>query len=223
MKSVYDELDNLKRMLLMIASHMGSSCEVVLHDLTNGYESTIVEIVNGHVTSRRVGDCGSNLGLEVLRGKSKYGDRYNYITQNAEGRILRSSTMYIRDDKGEVIGALCLNYDITDLMLVNKTVQEFIGFSFEEMEKTEKVDEYFVNNVGDLIARFLAECQAMIGKPVALMSREDKIRGVEFLDKKGVFLITKAGDKVCEYLNISKHTLYQYLDVARNKTEREGK
>jgi predicted transcriptional regulator YheO len=54
-----------------------------------------------------------------------------------------------------------------------------------------------------------------VGKPVALMSKEDKVRAIGFLDESGAFLITKSGQKVCQYFGISKYTLYSYLDDIR--------
>ena len=45
------------------------------------------------------------------------------------------------------------------------------------------------------------------------MNREDKIRFVRYLDQKGAFLITKSSERVYEYLNISRYTLYNYLDL----------
>ena len=53
------------------------------------------------------------------------------------------------------------------------------------------------------------------GKPVALMTRDDKVRAIGFLNDSGAFLITKAGQKVCNYFGISKYTLYSYMDEAK--------
>ena len=58
----------LNKILTLIELQFGSKCEVVLHDLTKPYDHTIVDIRNGYITGRKVGDCGSNLGLEVMRG-----------------------------------------------------------------------------------------------------------------------------------------------------------
>ncbi|MGI5967932.1 MAG: PAS domain-containing protein, partial [Anaerotruncus rubiinfantis] len=85
--------DILSSVIQVLASHFGETSEFVLHDLTNGYESTIFAIENGHVTGRKVGDCGSNLGLEVLRGTVTEDRRLNYITKTKTGRTLRSSTL----------------------------------------------------------------------------------------------------------------------------------
>ena len=55
-----------------------------------------------------------------------------------------------------------------------------------------------------------------MGKPVALMNKDDKIRAIRFLSDAGAFLVTKSGDKVAKYFGISKYTLYSYIDA--NKT-----
>ena len=44
MKSIQDELPLLQQILTLISSHFGAKCEVVLHDLTKDYNSTIVDI-----------------------------------------------------------------------------------------------------------------------------------------------------------------------------------
>ena len=45
------------------------------------------------------------------------------------------------------------------------------------------------------------------------MTKEDKIRAIQFLNKSGAFLITKSGDKISKYYGISKYTLYSYIDA----------
>ena len=74
MKSIYDEWDFFKRLLDMLEQQLGTNTEILLHDLTKDYNHTIVDIRNGHITNRKIGDCGSNLGLRVLSGKVKDGD-----------------------------------------------------------------------------------------------------------------------------------------------------
>lgn len=113
MKSIYDHWDLWQKLLTMLEQQFGSRCEIILHDLTRDYAHTIVDIRNGHITGRKIGDCGSNLGLEVLRGTVQDGDRYNYVVHTPDGKILRSSTMFLKNDEGAVIGSLCINLDIT--------------------------------------------------------------------------------------------------------------
>ncbi len=218
MKSVNDELPLLKAVIRMIALHFGQGCEVVLHDLRRDYQSTIVAIENGHVTGRKVGDPGSNLGLEVLRGLSdESGDRFNYVTHTANGLTLRSSSIYIRDDEGAVVGAICVNTDVTNLILFDAELRKLIGFDRSACEP--KVEEFFVSDVGSLMDNMLRSAFEAVGKPQEYLRREDMIEVIEYLDRKGFFLITKSGDRICEVLKISKYTLYKYLERIRAKAD----
>ena len=65
----------------------------------------------------------------------------------------------------------------------------------------------------DLLDHLIEESVALVGKPVPLMNKEDKVTAIQFLNDAGAFLITKSGDKVANYFGISKYTLYSYIDV----------
>lgn len=52
----------LESVMKLIAAQFGPDCEVVLHDWSKEYESTIVAIENGHVSGRKVGDGGAIWG-----------------------------------------------------------------------------------------------------------------------------------------------------------------
>ena len=220
MEKLQEEWSNYTRLIKMIAEQFGSRCEVILHDLTQSYDHTIVTIENGHITNRKVGDCGSNLGLQVLSGNKKEGDIYNYITQTRDGKILRSSTTYIRNGEGQVIGAICINYDITDLIMADNILRDITMYS---VSKNDVEQEVFASNVGEILDHLISMCQVMIGKPSSMMTKADKIKAIDFFDKKGAFLITKAGERICEYLGISKFTLYSYLEMARAESAEEQK
>lgn len=209
MESISQELTFLTELAHGIAAQFGDNCEVVVHDWSKPVDSTIVVIENGHVTSRQVGDPGTNLGLEIMRGTAAGDNRHNYVTQTKDGRLLRSTSMYIKNKEGTIIGALCINFDITDLMVAEKTLQSLTASGLAP------VRESFVSSVGDLLDTLIQETQEAIGRPAALMSKEDKIRFIHLLDQKGAFLIKKSGEKVCGYLGISKYTLYSYLDESK--------
>ena len=214
MKRVQEEFAFFESLMKGLTAIFGTNCEVVLHDLTESYESTVVMIENGHVTDRRVGDCGSNLGLEVLRGTVRNGDKYGYFTNTRDGRVLRSSSVYIRDGEGKVIGCLCVNFDVSNLMVADKTIRSLISNG-----EGEKEEEFFVNDVNQLLDALLKKAMEEVGKPVSYMTRDDKIRVVKYLDQKGAFLITKSGNRICQFLDISKFTLYSYLDEIHSEIQ----
>lgn len=209
MKKIDDELTTFVGIMKVVAATFGDNCEIVLHDWSKGYDKSIVAIENGHITKRKVGDCGSNLGLEVMRGTVKGDNTYNYITKTKDNKTLRSSTSYIRNDNNEIIGALCINIDIT------KYIEIYEMFERLTMINNNKA-EYFANDVGELLDFLLSESLKISNKPVDDMTKEEKMASLKFLDEKGAFLITKSGNKVCKFFNMSKYTLYNYLDEIRN-------
>ena len=96
-------LQFLFRLAKALSAQFGPSCEVVIHDLqSNDPDSSIVAIENGHVSGRKVGDGPSHVVLDALHGdRSNLQDHLAYLTKTRDGKILKSSTIYIRDDKSE--------------------------------------------------------------------------------------------------------------------------
>ena len=68
-------------------------------------------------------------------------------------------------------------------------------------------------NALEILDDLIEQSDRLIGKPVALMSKEDKVRAIHFLNEHGALLVTKSGDKIAKHFGISKYTLYSYLDV----------
>ena len=201
-----------KRLVDMLEQQLGKNTEIVLHDLRNGYEHTIVDIRNGFITGREIGGTGSNLGLEVLKGSSGHGDKYNYITKLPNGRYLRSSSLYIRDSEGKTTGCLCINTDISETLHFEQVLKEMDRCDLNASE-----DVIFVSDVNQLLDVIIRKTQENIGRSPQDMTRDDKIEFIRQLNEKGAFLITKSGERVQEYLGISKYTLYNYLDLTKNQ------
>lgn len=210
------EFEFAKRMAKGLAGHFGHNCEVVIHDLRGkDLEHSIIAIENGHVTGRSIGDGPSHIALESLReDPGMLQDRIAYLTKTSDGRVLKSTTLFIRDDEGRVIGLLGINYDISMLVSVEESLRDFTGQDIVSSEP-----EAISRNVADLLDELLEHSVSLVGKPTAMMSKDDKIRAIRFLDDNGAFLITKSGPKVCQYFGISTYTLYSYLDEIRKSAE----
>lgn len=218
MSYVSANFDVLKGIVDCIAKQFGVNCEVVLHDLTLPYDRTIVHIANGHVTGRKIGDSGTNIGLEVLRGTTaENADRFNYINHAHNGRILRSSSKYIKSKSGKVVGSLCINFDITDLVVANRSIQ-YLAY----LEGGDDTAEVFSGNVDELMEVMLHETIRRIGKSIPEMTKDDKVEAMRYLDKKGIFLIKKSADKIAKFFGISKFTLYNYLEEGRGSAAENG-
>ena len=80
-------------------------------------EHSIVAIENGHVTGRKVGDGASHVVLEQVRqADAQPSDHLSYLTKTPDGKILKSSTMYIRGRNGKVAAAYeALTKEVTEI------------------------------------------------------------------------------------------------------------
>ncbi|CCO09030.1 helix-turn-helix transcriptional regulator [Desulforamulus hydrothermalis] len=148
---------------------LGRHCEVVLHDVSHA-EASIIAIANGHVTGRSVGSPATDLLMEYLHSDQQVDSIINYLTTTRDGRKLKSSTMLIRDENNRVIGALCLNIDLTHLDVTKKLLEEL---SYVE---TDQSPESFPENVGDFLNVMVQKALDLVDKPTALLSKEEKVK-----------------------------------------------
>ena len=118
-------LDLLKQIADGLARQFGIDCEIVIHDLTKPeLEHCIVHINNGHVTNRQEGGGPSKVVLQTIhKDAAQLKDRLGYLTRTPEGKILKSSTFYIRSQDGTAIDYLfSINYDISGLMTIDRSL-----------------------------------------------------------------------------------------------------
>lgn len=212
MSYITDNLGLFSIFAELIVNHFGDDCEVVIHDLTREYDNTIVAIWNGHVTGRKVGGSGTNTGLEILRGSVEVKDKYNYLNTTKDGKILRSSSKYFKDENGKVVGSICINIDITNLLEIQKYINKFVEPVIKEDSK-----EIFTSNIDELLDTIMKEAVNNTGKKLEELNKEDKIAVVAYLDKKGAFLIKKSVERLADFLGISRFTIYNYLNAKHDE------
>ena len=211
------EIEFCKQLAKGVARQFGSNCEVVVHDLCAAEpEHSVVVIENGHVTGRRLGDGPSHVVWEALKADpDSLEDRLSYLTRTEDGKLLKSSTMYIRNDEGKPIGIFAINYDITMMKLMEDTIQEFTRTDANAQEP-----QTITHNVNDLLEELIKQSAQLVGKPVALMTKDDKIKAIRYLNESGAFTIMKAGQRVCNFFGISKYTLYSYIEESKGEKEK---
>ena len=215
------KLEMLKQIAKGLAAQFGPQCEVVIHDLAaSKVEHSIVYIENGHVSGRRVGDGPSKVVMDqILSGEEEPQDHLAYLTRTPDGKILKSSTIYIRNSVGKVTGIMAINYDISSLLMVEQAISDLT--SVPEVAERKEQERITVINVNDLLEDLIEQSVSLVGRPVALMNKDDKVKAIQFLNRHGAFLITKSGDKVAKYFGISKYTLYSYIDT-KQEDKRNG-
>lgn len=192
-------------------------CEVVLHDIAVPQNSVV--FVAGEVTGREVGQSFDHLVTQVLLSRDFKDDfRANYYFVASNGKRVKSSTSLIRDEKGEVIGALCVNIDVSAHEAAFRMLGEFLGEGFAGSESgvnfahgSKKEPEDVMQIVKNLIDKIIGDAQPQN------LKKDEKKELVRFMDKKGIFAIKGVIDTVAVRMGVSKVTIYGYMDEIKKQ------
>lgn len=196
-----------------IADIFGSNCEVVLHDISN-LEHSIIRIKNGHVTGRKVGDPMTDVGLQMIKQADKgLTILGNYNPKTKTGRLLKSNAINIRDLNNKLIGILCINLDVSNLVRIDQEIQNF--YKAKSKKKARVKEEDFGPDIWSMIQKIIEKIIKEKGKPVHNLTREDRLEIIKEIDKKGIFLVKGGILQVSKALGISSPTIYKYLEEIR--------
>ena len=112
---------------------------------------------------------------------------------------------------------MSINFDATNFIPFKDDLASLMAV--EGQSKSDSLEE-IPNSAQELMDNLIIKSEELIGKPASIMSKEEKIRAIKFLNSAGMFLITKSGDKVSNHFKISKFTLYNYIDNYKEKKEK---
>lgn len=188
-----------------IQKTFGDTCEVVLHDYRQKDRSVIA--VAGDVTGRQVGSPMSLIGLNMLRQGDDAIDDLNYITRLPDGRVLKSSTMLLRTRVGRVVGALCINVDVTELRSVGRLLTQLAGIEDER----DAPQTTFSTDPDAVIDSALAEAEAVLGHPLTRLTTAERTEVFRLLDQSGVLQMRRSVPVIAARLGLSRATVYNYL------------
>lgn len=196
----------------VLVKMFGSNCEVAVHNFNN-LEQSLIHLA-GTITGRHIGAPITDLVLQELKKPpSEIKDMVNYKTVSSKGIVMKSSTIFLRDTKGKVIGALCINYNISGLFQMVGELQNIIKFEEENESK-----ENFYLSVQDVVEGMVNQTLQGFSKVPALLDMDEKIECVKRLEDKGAFLIKGSTEYVAYVLGVSKFTIYNYLQKIRADT-----
>lgn len=205
--------DNFIRLAAVLVKTFGRNCEVAIHDFSQLPHSLVH--IEGNVTQRTPGAPITDLVVRALRRDGdQIEDFYNYKTVTKGGRSLKSSTMFIRNGKGQVVGTFCVNFDITGLLNTASSIENFVQPT-DLKENSHR--ETFASSLNETIESLMDETVKAMGRMPVAMSREEKIELVENLEFKGAFLLRGAVEFVAKAMGVSKYTVYNYLKEVRSK------
>jgi len=209
-------LEMLKQIADAILNIFTRDLEVVVHDLTQPQKS--IKYIAGDVTHRKIGGPITDLVVKALHQEGRgIRDRHNYKTTSSDGRALKSTTVFIRDSRGDVVSALCINIDMTHFLNAAYSLNNFISTE-NDFNGSEKA-ETFAMSITETIEVLFQQAVLKIGKQPSSMSIEEKIELVKELETNGVFQIKGGIDQAALLMGVSKYTVYNYLKKNRAKQE----
>lgn len=206
-----------------LASALGPSTEVVLHDLTR--MPTTIAAISGYVTHRSVGGPPTDLGLRTFQSGWRE-HLINYRTETEDGAVLRSSSLFFHAPSGKPVACLCLNSDVSALLRAQDLLGALTAFAasgpFTD-ESSPAVPEHFPTDVETLIESILKDAIQTVGVPLALMKKAHKVEVVRELEERGFFTIRDAADTAAARLGVSRYSIYNYLnEVQAQRSEDAG-
>lgn len=204
-----DYLDTLRELLEPMSKAIGGRSELVLHDFRQPEHSIVA--IGGDVTGRRPGGSVTQIGLAIIRAGDDAEGEYHYTTQAPNGRILKSSTVPLRDAEGHVFGALCVNVDVTELWRTSRVIQQMIGADTAQTPQPVT----FVDDIDRVIDEVLQEETSMLGRPLTGLAKPERLQLLKALDYRGVFSLQRSVPQIADHLGLSRATLYNDLREMR--------
>lgn len=236
-------LETMIPVAAMIANTVGPCCQAVLYDIDSPGES-VIYTKNAPAASYLPCQNFGQFIEEVLRSQELKDDcSLNYVFTTDDGQTMKSSIAIIRDPDGKAVGAMCVNINITALEPAFACLQELIGPLAAQKSRggkrqtqakavtlaqaaavprspgrppKAKPGQDTIHNVQELVDGLIDKI--MDRRIPALMTREEKIAIIRLMNEKGIFNIKGSVNKVAEKLNLSKVTIYSYLDEIRSRS-----
>jgi predicted transcriptional regulator YheO len=209
---VDDVFSLLDRVAQAFAATVGPLGEAVVHDLRQPERSVIA--IYGDLTHRQVGAPTPSPELLPENVDRYQEDSLGREIQTPFGRTLTSSSVWVRDASGHIVGALCLNADLSGLKAARDELQRVLdGLNTSPLPGSR---ESFARSTEDFVTIAVNTALAEIGKPLHQLSRRDRIELVRRLDETGVFSLRHAADTTAGQLGVSRGSIYGYLREARS-------
>ena len=225
-----NKLDAYLQVVEFLGKALGQQYEIVLHDLTTP-DHSIIAIANGSLSGRVVGGPATDFALKMMKQGDESNRQYivNYRARNVNGHLFRSASHFIRNEKGKLIGMLCINFNVTlfinlrdqltqDIICDNEHPTNEVGME-EQIGNPLHVFENFQGSIEDVITSMIDNALSIYSVSADRLSANERISVVEELNEGGLFLLKGGLAALAERLQVSEPTIYRYLSKVKRRSE----
>lgn len=131
-----------------------------------------------------------------------------YANESPDGTKMKSSSLAIRDDEGKLIGALCLNLDISYFEQYGKFINQLI--SAHESEHVEDGEDFGATTPREDIKDAIDQIRISKGWMGQSLSNDQKRTVVEHLYRQGHFKKRGAVTIMADLLGLTRPSIYNY-------------
>lgn len=188
----------------------GSSCETLVQDMSDP-SHPILAIYNGQVSGREVGSTADILGsTRLIDETAMTTDFVNLYATTPAGAQIKSSTFHLMGEGYNL--ALGIDFDYSSLVFANRILVDLMSADAD-------LQSALWENTDNGLQQIFDECLAAVGKPVSALNKNDRIRVVALLEQKNAFSFRKSVPFVAKHLQVSRYTIYKYLDQITAQAE----
>ena len=208
--------ENLSRLAKAVQKQLGPDCEVVLHDLSRPDHSIVY--IAGDVTGRRIGGPLTDFVLGLLEKDDRPEDLVGYNARTRDGKLLKSSTVFVNDEGGIPTGVFCINFNSTKLIAANRQLEQITSAT-----TTLEVDKTFSTDVPGLLQGMIEKSlRRVLGQrdfPAADggIATDQRRAIVADLEQQGAFRIRKATSLIADLFDVSRYTIYKDRQIVEER------
>ncbi|MHA6820592.1 helix-turn-helix transcriptional regulator [Ralstonia pseudosolanacearum] len=197
-----------KKIVEALGKTLAPLVEVVLHDLKQP-EHAVVAIAN-NLSGRQVGDAATELGLARMADPGFPEVIQNYANRFPDGRPAKSTSIGLKNSRGEYVAAICLNMDVSLLSAVTAGLGQLMQTDAAAPPVSESLAPHGVEAVRTALERFAA---AHNTTPMG-MTLEQRREAMRELSASGLLNLRRALSEVAQTLGVARSTVYTYLPEA---------
>lgn len=194
-------LSQIKQIAEGLAQTFAPFTEVVVHDLLDPQHAVLA--IHNNLSGREVGQPATELGLARIMDPAYEQIIANYPNQFADGRQVKSTSIGIKDSKGDYIAALCMNVDLTLFRGFQNVLSRFMAVEGATPAR-ESLDPASV----DLIRARIDEFAARMASTPRTLKPEERRSLLKELKAAGLLEVRRAMDTIAVHLGVSRATVY---------------
>jgi len=180
-------------------------CEIVVHDLRKPDKAII--FIGNSLTGRKTGDPTTNIGRARIKDKKFPEVLQNYQGTTPDGRLLKSTSIGIKNHNNKIIGAICFNFNVSVFNDIHMQLNEFLTTKNTNVP----TKKYFISTSVENIKSYIDDYCKRNKLASSKLSAKSKKKMIKQMKKEGLFNIKKSVDIVANLLGISRASIYHYL------------